>query len=49
MYYIEAVQNDCYKGEHHLAVAWQGPDREREVIPGEFLSPFETKTKEKKR
>jgi hypothetical protein len=48
-YYIEAVQNDHYQGEHHLAVAWQGPDREREVIPGQFLSPFETKTKEKKR
>lgn len=48
MYYIEAIQFDCGTGEHHLAVAWQGPDREREVIPGEFLSPFETRTKEKK-
>ncbi len=46
-YYIDAVQ-ECENDEHHLAVAWQGPDREREVIPGEFLSPFETKTKEKK-
>jgi len=45
-YFTEAFPND---GEHHLAVAWQGPDRQREVIPGEFLSPFETKTKEKKR
>ena len=48
-YYIEVIQNDAGKGEHHLAVAWQGPDREREVIPGEFLSPFVTKAKEKKR
>jgi hypothetical protein len=53
-YYIEAAQKYLIEafpthGEHHLAVAWQGPDREREVIPGEFLSPFETKTKEKKR
>ena len=46
-YYIDAVQ-ECENDEHHLAIAWQGPDREREVIPGEFLSPFETKTKEKK-
>jgi hypothetical protein len=47
-YYIEAVQKSN-NGEHHLAVAWQGPDRQLEVIPGDFLSPFETKTKEKKR
>ena len=47
-YYIEAVQNDAGKGDHHLAVAWQGPERQLEVIPGEFLSPLETKTKEKK-
>jgi len=47
-YYIEAVQNDAGKGEHHLAVAWQGPDREREVIPGEFLSAFENENKPKK-
>jgi len=35
-------------GDDHLAVAWQGPGREREGIPGQFLSPFKPKSKEKK-
>jgi hypothetical protein len=38
IYYIEALHkqgeaNDC------LAVAWEGPGRPQEVIPGKFLSP----------
>jgi len=27
----------------HCSVAWQPPGGQREVIPGEFLSPFNTK------
>jgi hypothetical protein len=42
-YYIEVVQTSEPR-EHHVAVAWEGPDRKREVIPGQFLSPFDTKT-----
>ncbi|HAB17312.1 MAG TPA: FecR domain-containing protein [Verrucomicrobiota bacterium] len=34
--------------EGHLAVAWQGPGREREVIPLQFLSPFKPPGGEKK-
>jgi hypothetical protein len=48
-YYIEALQKQGVKHEDHLAVAWQGPSRVREVVPGKFLSPFKPKTKEKKR
>src|SRR5206468_12203988 len=37
-YYLEVLHkqgeaNDC------LAVAWEGPGRPQEIIPGEFLSP----------
>lgn len=46
-YYIEVLQKQGL-GDDHLAVAWQGPRREREIIPGEFLSPSEPK-KEKAR
>ena len=46
-YYIEAIQFDCGEAEHHLAVAWQGPDHERDVLPGEFLSPFNPKEKKR--
>jgi hypothetical protein len=42
IYYIEARHRQG-QPEDHLAVAWQGPGREREVIPGEFLSPAEVK------
>jgi hypothetical protein len=45
-YFIQAVQKTA-RGSSHLAVAWQPPGGEREVIPGEFLSPFTGKTKEK--
>jgi hypothetical protein len=44
-YYIEALHKQGQL-EDHLAVAWQGPGREREVIPGEFLSPFKTGSEE---
>jgi ferric-dicitrate binding protein FerR (iron transport regulator) len=47
-YYIEALHKQGKKDDH-LAVAWQGPGREREVIAGEFLSPFKPHPKEKKR
>jgi len=47
-YYIEALHKQGKK-EDHLAVAWQGQGRAREVIAGEFLSPFTPKPKEKKR
>ena len=41
-YYVEALhKND--KGDDHLAVAWQAPGGEREVIPGRHLSPFNPK------
>jgi hypothetical protein len=38
-YFIEALQKHG-RGADHLEVAWQGPGRECEVIPGEFLSPL---------
>ncbi|MGH7971100.1 MAG: FecR domain-containing protein [Limisphaerales bacterium] len=41
-YYIEVLQKQG-QGDDHLAVAWQGPGRNREIVPGEFLSPFEPK------
>ncbi len=44
-YYIEALQKQGMEKEDHLAVAWAGPGREREVIPGKFLSPLEPKSK----
>lgn len=39
-YYIESLQKQGTKKADHLSVAWQGPRRQREIIPGEFLSPF---------
>jgi hypothetical protein len=44
-YYIEVLQKQG-KGEDYLAVAWQGPGRDQQIIPGEFLS--ETQQKEGK-
>jgi len=47
-YYVEVLQKQGVETEDHLAVAWQGPGREREVIPGEFLSPLKPRTNEEK-
>ncbi len=47
-YYIEALHKQGKKDDH-LAVAWQGPGREREVIPGGFLSPYKVNQEEKQR
>ena len=38
-YYIEALHQES-RGRDFVAVAWQGPGFEREVIPGKFLSPW---------
>lgn len=38
-YYVEAIHREGELGDH-LAVAWQSPGREREVVPGAHLSPF---------
>jgi len=40
-YYIEARQMQGTDEDDYLAVAWQGPGRQREVIPGEFLAPLQ--------
>jgi hypothetical protein len=47
-YYFE-VLHKAGVGDDHLAVAWQPPGGRREVIPGEYLSPFKLKPKSKKR
>jgi len=39
-YYIEALHKVEKPGGDHCSVAWQPPERKREVIAGEFLSPF---------
>lgn len=39
IYYIEALQKEGGGGDH-LAVAWRTPSRNREVIQGQYLSPF---------
>jgi hypothetical protein len=38
-YYIETVRK-CGTGSDHLAVAWQPPGGEREIIPARFLSLY---------
>jgi hypothetical protein len=43
-YFIQAMQKTA-SGSAHLEVAWRIPDAEREIISGEFLSPFKTTTK----
>jgi hypothetical protein len=45
-YYVEVLQKHG-SGPDYLAVAWQGPDRLREVVPGDFLSPLKPPSKEK--
>lgn len=47
-YYIETL-HESDAGDGQFTVRWQGPGREREVVAGEFLSPMESKAKEKKR
>ncbi len=46
-YFIQVVQKTV-SGSSYLAVAWQPPDGQRQVISGEFLSPFKPNPKEKK-
>jgi hypothetical protein len=40
-YYIQALQIQGTVADDYLAVAWQGPGRPREIIPGEFLAPLQ--------
>ena len=40
-YYIEVIRKTNL-GRDHLAVAWQPPGEQREIIRGEFLSPWST-------
>jgi hypothetical protein len=47
LYYIEAVRK-AGKGQNHLAVAWQIPGGQREIISGEFLSPFKSSERKKR-
>lgn len=47
-YYFE-VLHAAAVGDDHLALAWQRPGGTREVIPGQYLSPFETKPKPKEK
>jgi hypothetical protein len=42
MYYIEAL-HEAQGSNSGLAVRWEGPGREPDIIPGEFLSPFPVK------
>jgi ferric-dicitrate binding protein FerR (iron transport regulator) len=42
-YYIEALHKASGNGGDYCSVAWQPPAGRREVIPGEFLSPFRLK------
>ncbi|MGA1824592.1 MAG: DUF6288 domain-containing protein [bacterium] len=39
-YYIEAIQKEGAGGDN-LAVAWQRPAGDQEVIPGTYLSPYD--------
>ena len=41
-YFIQAAQKTG-RGSSHLAVAWQPPGGDRDVISGDFLSPFKPK------
>lgn len=46
-YYFEVVHKAA-AGDDHLAVAWQPPGGNREIIPGDCLSPFKIDGKERK-
>ena len=46
-YYVEVV-HESDGGEDQLAVSWQAPGGEPEIIPGKFLSPFPTQDKKGK-
>ena len=46
-YYFEVVHK-AGVGDDHLAVAWQPPGGEREIIPGKFLAPFKASKEERK-
>jgi hypothetical protein len=41
-YYVEVV-HESDGGDDQLAVSWQAPGGEPEIIPGKFLSPFPIK------
>jgi len=47
-YYLDVLRKSG-TGPDHLAVAWQPPGGQREVIPGKFLSPFKVQSKGEKR
>jgi ferric-dicitrate binding protein FerR (iron transport regulator) len=40
-YYFE-ILHKAGIGPNHLALAWQGPNREREVVPMKYVSPFKS-------
>jgi ferric-dicitrate binding protein FerR (iron transport regulator) len=46
-YFIQALQKHG-RGADHLEVAWQGPGREREIIPGEFISPLPIESRQRR-
>lgn len=43
-YFIQAIEKAATNSSH-LEVAWKRPDAEREIISGDFLSPFTSKSK----
>ena len=42
-YYIEALHHQAEQS-NHLSVAWEGPDIPLDVIPGKYLSPWDTES-----
>ncbi len=47
-YYLEALHQASGNGGDYCSVAWQPPGGKREVISGEFLSPFKPEGKTEK-
>jgi hypothetical protein len=45
-YYIEVLHKAEKRASDHCSVAWQVPGRKREIIFGEFLSPFKPEGEE---